>query len=198
MILLEALINIIKNNPAILVSAYAALISTITLIWNIINSILNKIDKISVDARFNTTYAYGDNNEFVEGPMLLVVSIVNETKRTKYIKIPSLKLSYHHGNKINEDNRDDIVNLHYKSNKIKYPLEIKPESEVTLKFPIGTGSDWFLNNSNNSSTFRVLITDTVNKKYKSKKLKLNVLKDCIEHNSKLSDSVWQFFNENYF
>lgn len=194
---MEEPVKIVKDNPAILVSAYAALISTIALVWNIINSILSKVDRISVNARFNTTYAYGDNNEFIEGPLLLVVSIVNEAKRIKYIKIPTLKLSYHHGNKINKDSRDDIVNLHYKSNKIKYPFEIKPESEVTLEFPIGAGSDWFLNNSKKSSNFRVIITDTVNKKYKSKKLKLIDLRHCIEHNSKLSTDVLKFFNENY-
>lgn len=186
------------DNPAILISAYAALISTITLVWNIINSILNNIDKIVVNAGFNISTIVNENGELIQGPCILTVSIVNESKRMKYIKIPSLKLSYHHGNKINENDNDDIVNLHFKSNKIKFPLEIKPESEIKLEYPLGAGCDWFLENSTERSTFRILITDTVNKKYKSKKLKLSKLKQCIEHNSNLDKAIWKFFNENHF
>lgn len=183
-----------KNIIPIIISAYAAIISTITLVWNIINSILDKRDKITVDARFNQTMFWSEGGKMISGPILLVVSIVNHSKRMKYIKVPSLKFSYHHGNKISDDNDDTIVNLHYKSGIVKFPIELKPESEVTLEYPLALGSGWFLNNSTDKSTFKVRVVDTINKEYTSKKVSISQLKECIEFNSKLDSNIFELYN----
>ncbi|MDB2104004.1 hypothetical protein PMW00_13360 [Clostridium paraputrificum] len=192
---MDEFIKYIKDNPTIIVSAYAAIISTIALIWNIINSILDRLDRIKVSVRFNRTILGCENEKIEEGPDLMVISVVNKSARVKYIKAPSLKLSYHHGNKLSEKEDDTIVTLYNIKKRINYPLEIKPESEITLEYPFQANSNWIFNNSHESSKFKVVITDTVNKKYNSKRIKLSILKKCIEHNSKIDESVMSYYNQ---
>lgn len=187
---MEWIINKIEQNPAILISAYAALISTIALTWNIVNSILDKIDRISVKAVFYTTMVFDNNGELIQGPQLLEISVVNMTKRVKYIKVPQIKLNYNHGwNMKGNDRKNQIVNLYLKGSKTTYPLEIKPESEVTLKYPFSNGNEWVYENSRKNSKFRVVITDTIDKKYKSKKIKVENLKKCMEHNLRINPQL---------
>lgn len=184
------IINKIIENPAILISAYAALISTIALAWNITNSILDKIERITVKAGFYTTMVIDNNGELIQGPGLLEISIVNETKRVKYVKVPQIKLDYNHGwDMKGNDKGNHVVNLNLRGSKITYPLEIKPESEITLKYPFSNESKWIYEKSRNNSIFRVIISDTIGKKYKSKKLKITDFKNCIEHNSRINPKL---------
>lgn len=183
-------INKMIDNPAILISAYAALISTIALVWNIINSILEKMKTINVQAQFNTTMVVNDYREVVQGPALLEISIVNETNRIKYIKVPQIKLDYNHGWILLEGKKkDNIVNLFLSGSKINYPLEIKPESEITLKYPFSSESKWIYEKSKKNSKFNVIITDTIGKKYKSKRIKISNLKNCIDYNSTINPKL---------
>lgn len=187
---MEWLINKMIENPAILISAYAALISTIALVWNIVNSILDKTKRISVKAVFNSTMFANNDGNLIQGPGLLEVTIVNETNRIKYIKVPQIKLNYNHGyGLLNHDKKGNVVNLFLQGSKIRYPLEIKPESEITLKYPFSNESKWICEKSKKNSKFNIIITDTINKQYKSKKIKISVLKSCIEHNSKINPKL---------
>lgn len=137
----------VKNLIAIIVSGYAALISTIALIWNIINTILDKASKIEVHVDFYVIFGIANNNT-EEGPRVLQISVVNKSKRVKYIKVPQLKLSYNHGFDLTEkDKNRNIVNLFLQGSKVTFPIEMKPESEVVLKYPMSKGSEWICKNA---------------------------------------------------
>lgn len=178
-----------KNIVTLCISGYATVISTITLMWNITNSILDKMSRIKVRADFYTTMAFS-GSEMGNGPGLLQITILNKSKRIKYVKVPQLKLSYNHGWDLTEkDKNKDIINLHLSGSSLVFPIEMKPESERILKYPLGKGSEWMYKNAKKNDTFKVIITDTTEKKYKSSKLKIEKLKNCIEHNSTISSEL---------
>lgn len=179
----------IKNIIALCISGYAAVISTVALIWNITNTILDKISKIEVRANFYTTMAfYGPDVK--EGPGILQISIINKSKRIKYIKVPQLKLSYDHGWNLSENDKEkNIINLHLNGADLEFPIEMKPETEVVLKYPLASGLEWMYRNARKSDKFRVIITDTTHKKYKSSKIKIKMLKECIEHNLTINPNL---------
>ncbi|WP_462392155.1 hypothetical protein [Clostridium cadaveris] len=181
----------------ILISIYAAIISTITLIWNILNSILDKMSRIEVNANFYTTMAFKDS-ELEQGPGVLQIAILNKSKRIKYIKIPQLELSYNHGLDLGEDDKKkNMVNLYLAGINLTFPIEMKPESEIILKYPLGKGSEWIYKNAKENDTFRVVIKDTTKKEYKSNHLQVKELKCCVEHNSKISsDLISQIIRNN--
>ena len=174
------------DKPEILISIYAAIISTIALLWNIINSILDKMSRLEVKSEFYTTMIFpGSNAE--QGPGLMQITIVNKSKKTKYIKTPQLQLSYNHGwNNTNGDKHKNRVNLCMIADKRTYPLEMKSESELILKYPFDKASEWICKESSNNSKFKVIITDTTGKEYKSKSLSINELKNCINHNKTIN------------
>lgn len=182
-----------KNIITLCISGYAAVISTITLIWNIVN----KMSRIKVRADFYTTMAFNDL-EMEQGPGLLQITILNKSKRIKYVKVPQIKLSYNHGWDLTEkDKNKNIINLYLTGNKLTFPIEMKPESEIILKYPLGKSSEWMYKKAKENDTFKIIITDTTEKKYKSSKLKIKRLKDCIEHNLTINcDLISQVIKNN--
>lgn len=181
--------NKITEKPEILFSLYAALISTIALLWNIINSIRDKTSRIDVTAEFLTSMVIG-GREFEQGPGSLKISVVNKSKRIKYIKTPQLKLSYEHGfNDGNSEMPKDIVNLYRINNKQVFPLEMKPETEIILSYPFAGETEWMLKNARNTDKFKIIIVDTTGKKYKSKSMPIQTLINCVNHNKKINPAL---------
>lgn len=180
----------VKNLFAIIISGYAAIISTIALVWNIVNSILEKLSRIKVEAKFfDSFFGSSDNGEIIRGATVLSITITNASKKIKYINRPKLKLSY---KALFANKKMDEVNLIELKNKTIWPIELKPEFTVTLNYPLRKeGTEWFLSSDKDKENFKVIVTDTVNKKYYSKKIKINLLRNVVQNNSNIDDKIFR-------
>lgn len=172
--------NETKNLIAIVVSAYAALISTITLVWNIINSVLSRISRFDVKVTFHDMIIGNANMQPIKGPRNMNISIVNKSNKNKYIQSINIKLPY-------KTDFGSYCGL-YKDD-VKFPLLVKPEEEIVLKYKLNAGSEWLFKNYRNKKC-KFFIVDTTNKKYKSKKIKMNLLKNAYDFNCRIPNSTW--------
>ena len=68
----------------IILTIYAAVISTISLVWNIILAVLEKRSHLKVIAEFRDTFTGNDREQLVAGPKVLYIRIINESKYTKH------------------------------------------------------------------------------------------------------------------
>ena len=186
----------VKNLFAIIISGYAAIISTIALVWNIVNSILEKLSRIKVEAKFfDSFFGSSDNGEIIRGATVLSITITNASKKIKYINRPKLKLSYKAlfaNKKMDEVNLIELKNKTIFENAINFLLKLKPEFTVTLNYPLRKeGTEWFLSSDKDKENFKVIVTDTVNKKYYSKKIKINLLRNVVQNNSNIDDKIFR-------
>lgn len=166
------------------VAIYAAIISTIALIWNIINSIIEKSSRLVVDVSFHENFISIGNGNPIAGPKCIKVSIVNKSKKIKYIKSINIKLPY-------STQFGNMANL-YKVDSAKR-IEIKPEEEYILDFNINSTAEWMFENYKDGK-FKIVVYDTTNKQYKSKKKNIKVFRDMYESNKKLPKEVWSLIN----
>lgn len=164
-----------KNLIAIIVSAYAAIISTITLIWNIANSIISKMSRMSVKVSFHDTLIGNQFMEPVKGNRTMRVSVVNKSNKTKYIQVVNLELPY----KTKFGKISGLYNI-----DSKFPKEVKPEEEIKIDYVLNTTASWIFENYQEGD-FKIFIVDTTGKKYKSNKVKLKYLKAAYDFNCKL-------------
>lgn len=154
------------------------------MIWNIANTILDKLSriKVSYSTYLNTFIAVG-TNESIIGAEVLCVSIVNSSKKIKYINRPKLKLSYKatFGNK----KFDEVQLINLCKNEI-WPVALSPEEEIVLDYPLKGEDVWYLKNPPKNGKVRVMVTDTVNKKYYSKKIKIDRIKVMLNYNNSIN------------
>ena len=172
--------NETKNLIAIIISAYAAIISTITLIWNIANAILSKVSRFDVKVTFYDMVIGNEMMQPIMGPKNMNISIVNKSNKNKYIQAIKIKLPY-------KTKFGSCCGL-YKEN-LKLPIEVKPEEEIVLKYKLNLSAGWMFENYKEDKC-RFVIVDTIGKKYKSKKIKMNLLKNAYDFNCKIPESTW--------
>lgn len=73
-----------KNIITLCISGYAALVATVSLTWNIVNTIVDKLSRIRVSySTFINTFIAVESNESIVGAAVLSVSIVNSSKKQK-------------------------------------------------------------------------------------------------------------------
>lgn len=187
--------NDTKNLIAIIVSGYAAVISTITLIWNIVNTIIDKLSIIEIkSSTFISAFTVVESNESIIGAEVLCISIVNSSKKVKYINRPKFKLSY---KAILGNEELDEVNLINLQKKETWPIALKPEEEIVLNYPLRDGTEWFLTDESKNATFKVMVKDTINKTYYSKKLKVKLIKNIVSHNKGINQEYYELSCKQY-
>jgi hypothetical protein len=176
-----------KNIITLCISGYAALVATVSLTWNIVNTIIDKLSRIRVSySTFLNTFIAIESNESIVGAEVLSVSIVNSSKKVKYINRPKLKLSYKAIFGSQEFDEVQLINI---CKNETWPVALNPEEELVLNYPLKDGSAWYLKNPPKNAKIKIMVTDTVNKKYYSKKIPIKKLKSIINHNDtiKLED-----------
>ena len=80
--------------PENILTIYAAIISTISLVWNIVLAILEKRSNLKIIVEFRNTFTEGTNGNTITGPIVLFIRIINRSKYTKYISGVNIKLPY--------------------------------------------------------------------------------------------------------
>jgi hypothetical protein len=140
------MIDWIKNNPALAIAVYGAVVSSVALGWNIYKYFQDK-PKVKVTVNFGVAYS-----EIETSGNLLIVTAVNNGKRSVYLSSMGLR-----------SGKEDLLNLHTKG----LPCELKggcSHSEwfevIKLKKDRQYDFGWF--------------KDATGKMYKSKSIKQKV------------------------
>ena len=146
-----------KSSQVDYVAIYAAVISTITLVWNIINSIIDKTSRLDVKASFHDSFiSIGNKN--IDGPRSMKVSIVNKSNRVKYVKSINIKLPY-------KTSFGKYCNL-YKMGQ-NSAIAIKPEEEYVEEYKLNHSAMWMFEGYAEGK-FRIIVHDTTGKNTKQK------------------------------
>lgn len=163
------------NTARAWIAGYAAIVSTISLVWNIINSINQSKSKVEVSAYFRAEFdAILGIGAISKTIWTLTVDIVNHSKYKKYIEQPLL-IFPEIVNGTNEFKVTDIRNI------VKYPQELEPGQKFQTEIGMCESLLNLINQiKNKNKKVKVLVKDTHGKKYYSKKLKLIDLKEKCE------------------
>jgi viroplasmin and RNaseH domain-containing protein len=164
----------------IIISIYAAIISTMALSWNIISFCIEKKSRIKVKVYFEKVFTEGSDNKLDEGPLSLTMVLVNKSKKNKYINDLFIKLPYKHTFGSNK------VQLLKKS--LKLPFELKPEEEIKVRFYLNSSFSWALENYKDGKCI-VHVSDTTDKMYKSNKFNVHKLKESYNTNKEISPDI---------
>lgn len=154
------------------IASYAALVSTVALLWNIFTVINQNRTKLKITAGITASFeaipglgAVSDTN------WNLSVTITNLSKSTKYIERPLIVLPQ----KINGDKRFQSVSVPEIQN---YPVSLEPGEKLTRDIRLGES---LLNLINKLKTtrgnVRIVVQDTTGKEYYSNSVKLKKLKE---------------------
>ncbi|NOW92508.1 hypothetical protein BCD91_004531 [Clostridium beijerinckii] len=174
-----------KNIITLCISGYAAVISTITLIWNIANTIISKLSRFKVKVSIHDMIIGSDIMQPIKGPRTIKISIVNKSNKSKYIQSVNIKLPY----KTKFGNYCGM----YKQN-VKFPIELKPEEEYIFDYKLNETASWMFE-SYREGKCKIFIVDTIKKKYKSNIIKASVFKDIYDFNIKIPSEVWALIKE---
>ena len=171
--------------PENILTIYVAIISTISLVWNIVLAILEKRSNLKIIVEFRNTFTEGTNGNTITGPIVLLIRIINRSKYTKYMSGVNIKLPY-------KTATGKIFSL-FKKN-VQLPIELLPEKEYVYKFiPTANNSELILQNHRQGKCY-IFTTDTVLKKYKSSPFNSQKLKQVIEFNKKIPAEILAIFD----
>ena len=171
--------------PEILLTMYASIISTIALIWNIVIAILEKCSRLKVSVEFRDSISAGIDGKIIKGPTVCFIRIVNKGNHKKYISSIDLCLPY----KTSNGTMFALLNQ-----GIQFPVEILPQQEYVYKFKFRTCPEMMLENYKEGKC-RIIVVDTIHKKYKSHKFNVSRIKRTFEYNNSLSPLVLAKFEE---
>ena len=153
--------------PEILLTIYASIISTIALVWNIVLALLEKWSRLIVSVEFRDSMTAGIDGKVIRGPTVCFIRIVNKGNQVKYVSSIDLSLPY----RTSTGNMFSLINP-----GTKFPVEILPQQE---KYKEGK--------------CRIIVVDTIRKKYKSHSFNADMIKRAFEHNNSLSPLVLSMF-----
>jgi len=166
------------NDPRVIVAAYAAIVSTTSLLWNIIVYVKNK--KRSIRVKVNHLMVFSGNQlrgKYSPAIGALQVQATNHTNEDVYIKSWNIKTNKKmdiRGVKTDEISCLDIMGT------IKYPYLLK-KGEI---FKDTTGVRTIINTIGNqllpNSKIQVYVYDTFENKFKSKKFKYQGIINLLE------------------
>lgn len=172
--------------PEIILTIYAAIISTISLVWNIVLAVLEKRSNLKIIVEFRETLTAGTNGNAITGPIVLYIRITNRSKYTKYISGVYIKLPYKAAS--------GKVFMLLKKN-VQFPIELSPEKEYVYKFvPVANNSELMLQNFRRGKS-HIIVTDTVLKKYRSTTFNSQKLKQAIEFNREIPAETLEIFRD---
>ncbi|RAR72929.1 hypothetical protein [Flavobacterium aciduliphilum] len=139
----------------VIISIYAALISTIVFIWRIYEFYHDRRGKFNIE--INKIYKVPMSNSIMsKGVDFLVIKITNVSKNKRYIDEPSF---------VSNSKNKKFFNLLLFDKKVKYPLPL--ESGETHEYSVEFNQIIDELKQHNISKIKTILRDTHNKKYYS-------------------------------
>lgn len=146
------------NQVTLFLALYGAIISTLAFTWNVFQYFRSKKGKLRITAALNTKIpiVYGGNS--MSSFSSLDIYVVNLSEKTRYIQQPIFELN---------QKRNRFMNFLDFENPVKYPKQLNSGEEFSVWFNIDKLNSEGLEKIT-ASKFRIVITDTHGKGYKSK------------------------------
>lgn len=149
-----------------IIAIYAAFISTVTLIWTIVNVILEKLPRISVQLSCNAKIAFIPGVAVSKPNNILTIKITNKSIFDMYIKKPGIKFR----EKIDGHDCYYITPL---KESVTYPIHIKPREQYSTDIDLGTNVlELLLKCKNQKGKVRIKVTDTTDKNFYSNRISI--------------------------
>ncbi|MEN9702273.1 MAG: hypothetical protein RIR55_1615 [Bacteroidota bacterium] len=146
------------GNITLYLALYGSIISTLAFTWNVFQYYRNKKGKLRITAALNTKIpiVYGRNS--MSHFFSLDIIVVNLSEKTRYIQQPTFELNQKMNSSMNFLDLD---------NPVKYPVQLNSGEEFSVWFNIDNLNSESLQKIT-ANKFRIVITDTHGKEYKSK------------------------------
>lgn len=146
------------NQVTLFLALYGAIISTLAFTWNVFQYFRSKKGKLRITAALNTKIpiVYGGNS--MSPFNSLDIYVVNLSEKTRYIQHPIFELN---------QKRNRFMNFLDFENPVKYPKQLNSGEEFSVCFNIDNLNSESLEKIT-ANKFRIVITDTHGKGYKSK------------------------------
>jgi hypothetical protein len=166
------------TDPRVLVAIYAAFVATISLSWNIFNAIKKAQKKVKVKYIHHQVFEQDMmHGTFTPAVAVLTIEATNMSESDVYVKKWSLRFN----KKINimKTKTNEISTLDIYG-KVKYPYLIKRGEIFKDQCGVKNLCESIKNQLLYKDKVQVIITDTFEKEYKSKKFKYKSLLTQIE------------------
>lgn len=156
----------LKLTATDVIALYAALISTVTLIWNISNAILEKLPRVSVQLSCNAKIPFIPGVAVGKPNNILTIKITNKSIFDIYIKRPGIKFQ----EKIDGHDCYYVTPL---NESVTYPIHIKPREQYCTDIDLGSNIlNLLLKCKNQNGNIRIMVTDTTDKIFYSNKISI--------------------------
>lgn len=174
-----------SNNGSLYIAGFAALISTISLLWNIINALLSRKSKINIDFTIHhqmVAHPLGGLSNVIP---VFSLTITNVGMMTRYINSPTF--TFWRGKELISKNerKFQVIDL---QNTISYPIKLEVGNEHTTTTNVYNFWDKFKDQCRGNEKLWIEVTDTHKKRYKSNKLKFKELEKALRIAKAMADA----------
>jgi len=153
---------------------YAAMVATIALCWNIFDAIRKNRGKIKLSWQYGIMMKpFSISGDAGEQIPIINLTITNLSLNKRYIQKPRIVPS----RKVNGFPELVVLQLDDKTN---YPYALEPGAQFERNYQIRDLFACDLGKLCDSDKFWFIITDTMGKRYKSKKLRVKNIKNWID------------------
>ncbi len=151
----------------------AAVVATITLIWNIVRSINERRGIIKL--KYQMGFQMAANSAGAVGPTIpvIILKCTNHSRNARYLEKPRIRPS----KKIDGKPELFIIQLNDTQN---YPHELLPGAVLEKNYFLNDMNDYLLSKLEDGDWFRFVVYDTLGKKYETEKIKVEVIKKWIK------------------
>ncbi len=146
------------GNITLYLALYGSIISTLAFTWNVFQYFRSKKGKLRITAALNTKIPIVHGRDSLRPFYSLDIFVVNLSEKTRYIQQPRFELN---------QKKNRFMNFLDIENPIKYPSKLNSGEEFSVWFNIDNLNSESLQNIT-ANKFRIVITDTHGKEYKSK------------------------------
>jgi hypothetical protein len=162
------------TDPRVIVAICAAVISALALIWNVQRNKRTLKVKVNFNMVFERNLLFGN---FTPAIAMLEVQMANASNDDVRVKLWTLKLNKKIG--IMGVNTDSLSTIDI-SGRVRYPMLIKKGDIFKDQCPVRELIQSINNQIRPYNKIRIIVTDTLDKNYKSKKFKYKSLLNLLE------------------
>ena len=153
-------------NWELVIAIYAAGISTMVLIWMLIEYYFEKAGRIKIVAIIMPRYKVWADPTFDDPTQKLIVTITNFSKHKRLIESPNIVTDI----RIKENKIFTLENIDTCNN---FPMALEPGEKKDFLYSKDVFYFWY--KENGVKKIQILVTDTLNKSYKSKWISYKII-----------------------
>jgi len=162
----------LPTEPSIYIAAFAAIISTIALLWNIANAILGRKAKLRVELTVIQQMAV-DPVQGLGNPIpKFDITITNVGALTRNIRAPMFQFRRKKEGLADRAKRFQVIDM---TAPTTYPLELRPGQQYNYKVGVQGFVQHFKGQLSTKERIRIEVQDTHNKRYHSRRMSLRAV-----------------------